>query len=226
LRDIYRGVEVVRPIWEFIDRANSTESKSPLYQAFLADRFSEAISVRPMAWGAHFCPSGTEFLKSMRRATAGKRISSGDWFRPGQDAAMQEEIEQVLPSQSAFLQEARLNRALARSVKLAGGLRYAGYIQPDGKPHLIAEASIADALWGLGGFAPEQKAAKLFSVQSGGPDGPDFQVEAEAAPFSPLFYLRSDRSKIFEAAQEEAAIRNDSWGSIQVSELFKDLQSK
>jgi len=166
--DMIRNTKVVISAWEMLDRANGAGVQCPVYQAFVAHHMGRMTSIRPLAWGGHFCPSGMEFLNGIRKASSGRSFRSGDWLRPAQDETLLKKIREVLPEKSYFLQEARMNRSLAMAANVAGGLQYAGFIGPDGTAVARTPAAGADSLWGMAGGAGQQKAAKLFQAKDAG----------------------------------------------------------
>lgn len=226
LDGFYKDGKPILSFWEVLDRATAAGAESPLYLGFVAQQFSLINDTRPYAWGAHFTPSGAEFLRQVRTATGGASIRSGSWLSPGDDEEIAAQLTPIFSEPSVFLKEAMLNRSLARSAKAAGTVVYAGYVGMDGKPVITRSTPLADALWGLSGNPPEQTASLLFKLAPKDETGAQYEAVGSAQPFSPLFYFPGDRKKMFEAAEREVAPSPDVLKRLQLPPLFHDIASQ
>lgn len=218
--DLLNNIQVKLSIWELLDRLNGAGIQSPMFEAFVAQNLKKTVAVRPFAWGGHFSPSGSAFLENLVQATDGRSIKSGDWFRADQPSDTIKKIESLLTQKTQFKQEALMNQFLARSLKRVGGLKYAGFVGPDGKPIVSNKVTLPDTLWGMAGAAPDQKASLLFSLQSSEGTSFEFVANAKAAAYTPLFYFPGDRKQILKQAREAASVSDEDVKALKLSPLF------
>lgn len=223
LDGFYKDGKPAISFWEVLDRATSAGADSPLYLGFVAQQFSSINDARPFAWGAHFTPSGNEFLRQVRTATGGASIRSGSWLAPGGDQELADQLKPLFAQPSSFFKEAQLNRLLARSTKAAGTLEYAGFVGIDGQPVITRATPLTDALWGLTGNPPEQTASLLFKLAPKGETGATYEAVVAAPPFSPIFYFPGDRKKIFATAEQDVLPTPELLKQLQLPPLFRDV---
>ena len=150
----------------------------------------ELAAHRPYEWGLHWT-SAREHARRLADAAA-PALGSGDWMTPSRQNDLGRAMAEFYSGIKgiSYAKQAAVFSQLVEKV-YASGLPYAGYVKPEGQPHLVAEGIDAPELWGFTKDKPQP--ALLFRRA---PGGGDFQKVAEPLALTPLFFCKLDRQAV------------------------------
>jgi hypothetical protein len=202
------------PAWQLVDRATSTKKTDPVYFAYVVQSVQDMVKFRPREWGAHFAPSFAKLAARVEELMAGDRVHAGAWINSPE---IRQKLAQLDLSPTNIKAEAVLNKSLAETCK-SKPLQYAGFVDPDGKPVVLASVDSLE-LWGLSGTPKDHKAA-LIATRGG--DSNDWQMNGKPIPFTPLFFYAGDRRAALSAAAKKAGINDLAKAGVVIPPLFAE----
>lgn len=191
-------------ILTILDRLRADKSINPLFKTYMQQRLLELKDIRPYEWGAQWAPAVALHQKRLSQMEVSE-LSSGDWMVPRRIAQHQKRLADFYQETQmiSYMNQAKFFQRLIQSTHSAG-LRYGGFIAPDGRLVLTTEAKSASELAGLA--KDSLKPALLYSAnrkQEG------IRLVADPCPFTPLFYFPVDRAKILQECSSSAGVKQD-----------------
>jgi hypothetical protein len=153
----------------------------------------------------------TTFLADHRKLSQIEGVTmlkSGDWMVPVQRRKFEASIASFFADAGqSYLLEATKRRNLLRVAALAG-LRFAGFIEADGRLHVNQSGWVESELWAL---SKEGDTALMISTTStsAAAEGGSVLMVPQAMPLSPVYAIPLDRKKLvqkYHAALNAAGI--------------------
>ncbi len=183
------------------DRVRSA-TNCPLFRAYLLLRIGEIADLRPTLWGLPWAPAFEVHRSRIKKIVQGD-LESGDWMVPEKNerlgAVLDRYFQEIQPV--SYLKQAQFFQHLTEATIMAG-MAFAGHVAPDTQvPHLLSPDTESD-LWGLD--ATNLASARLYHWS---PAGQTYRAVAEAAPFSPLYALKSSGDLLLQAAEQSAYVK-------------------
>jgi DNA-binding transcriptional MerR regulator len=186
---------------QLLERMTQSESKDPIYEAFVIQQLLSMTSSRPYAWGLQYSPGATSLMHDVDeliRINCGN-LTQGSWMTPAAQK-LAPQLKVLLDKPYHFNGEAELNKLLAEQIVNADVFCYAGYVGADGKAHLSPDLTIAPHdLYGITGAPDARKAACIFRSQKGS-QSPDYEEVAKPIVFTPLYGLKNGRQNMLDSA--------------------------
>jgi len=210
LKDVVSdSMEVKVSILQLLDRLTKSESKDPVYEAFVIQQLLLMKKARPFAWGTQYSPSAENFMREVDqtvRVNCGT-LPTGAWLAPYYEK-LADQLKPLLNKAPLFNGEAELNKMLAEQLVGQDALRYAGYVSEDGKPCLSPDIPIPTSdLFGLSGTPDARRVACVFRI-SRGTDNPVYTREAKPVPLTPLYQLQKGKENLLESGIKELRLDN------------------
>jgi hypothetical protein len=188
------GARWARPALEVMQGLLRAPSSSPTARAILLQQLSALVALRPYEWGAHFSPTYRQDLETLRNLCGGRRLGTFEWMLPATTDKLGPKLAEFFQQISSheYFNEARRVRDAALALRDAG-VRYAGFVDQEGKVRLVQDARAASELWSF-----DEKQPRLLRVSPGEANaGLGTQLE-KCAPFTPLFHVPLDRAELLE----------------------------
>jgi hypothetical protein len=171
-----------QPLLGVLDAIKDSTNGSPLFRAYLFLRVMDVMEFQPDAWGLSFCPAARAHREQIEGIVG--ELNSGDWFVPAKAAASSKKLEEFFASVRgiSYAKQAAGLLTLAQAVT-RNGLKYAGFVGLDGKPHFI-DGSMAGEVYGYSAAskAPVLLAAKMVAGEA---------LREPALALSPLYATAS-----------------------------------
>jgi hypothetical protein len=149
------GSRYERSLLQVFDRIVRHETKNYLLKAYLMQQIGEIFQMRPVDWGGAFCASLKKDLARLSQIGEGVSFTSRDWMQESKHLrytnALKDFFQQIGNRRYEF--EARIHRQLA-SRAVEAGIRYAGFIDGEGKTHFSGGEKDPKFLWV---FMPEKR---------------------------------------------------------------------
>ena len=188
-----------RPVLAALDSVLAGQA-DPLFKGYVHSRLMELAAHRPYEWGLHWT-SAREHARLLAEAAA-PALSSGDWMTPSRQNDLGRALAEFYSGIKgvSYAKQAAVCSQLVEKV-YASGVLYAGYVKPEGKPHLVAEGIDAPELWG---FTKDKPQPVLLFRRA--PGGGEFQKLAEPLALTPLFFCKLDRRAVLAEACKAADI--------------------
>jgi len=172
----------------------------PLFKGYIHSRLMELAGQRPYEWGLQWTTARAD-ARRLADAVA-PALGSGDWMMPSRQNDLGRTLAEYYSAIKgvSYAKQAAVFSQLVEKV-YAAGLPYAGYVKPEGNPHLVADGLDAAELWG---FSKDNLQPTLLFRRAQG--GADFQKVAEPIELTPLFFCKLDRQKTLAEACKSADI--------------------
>ena len=193
------GDKFRRPLLQLLDELREGEKISPLFKAYVHWRLLEIEAIRPAEWGARVAPS-IESDRVGLKDLGITELRSGDWMIPVRIQKWEAKLAGFYNRTRSvgYTKQARFFERLLSEAH-AAGMKFAGYVDADGKPILTSEGSRSQQLWGLSEAG--QQLTLLWSSKTS--EGPSL---VKPQPLSPLFFCGRQTSEILKATSEKAQI--------------------
>jgi hypothetical protein len=188
------GEHFERPLLRVFDDLVHEKSASPLFKAFLMQQLAALLRERPVAWGLQHCPRLSRDLQRLGEICGGETLRGMDWLLERKRAQFSAKLAPFfgeLQSRS-YLADARMHREILGAV-LKAGIQFGGFIDGDGKAHILGEAAASGALWAL-------------SPAGGGLARCDRDA-ANCARYSPVFYVPLDRQALLTESARKLGVK-------------------
>ena len=181
---------------EVLTQLAKSQTGSPLARGILMQQLGALTALRPFEWGRHYSPSLNADLARLESICQDRRLNTYEWMLPSTVARLEAKFSAFFSDIKGhdYFVEARRYRDLMTSVRDAG-VRFAGYIDPDGKAHILPEAQSATELW-----CSVSKDMKLLKVVPGAANSGLADQGKACPPYSPLIYVPLDRSALLKQA--------------------------
>ncbi len=197
------GAQFERPILAVFDDLVRDKSADALSKAYLMQQLGLAMKVRTYAWGLEYCNSLRDDLAELARICEGATLHSHDWMIERKRTQYGAKLTAFFAGlqNRRYLAEARVSRDIVRNI-LRAGLRFGGFVDSTGQPHLLGEAKSMKALWVL---TPDGQRLTRYMAAVDGSQRPKTDA---IAWLSPIVYVPLDRDALL-----ADAIRKMSGGS-------------
>jgi hypothetical protein len=210
------GDKFNQPLLPMLDMLRAANSVSVLFKAYIQWRLLEIVAIRPQAWAARTVPA----IESDRAALGEIGVAdlhSGDWMVPSRTQRFESKLSDFYrrTRDVSYAKQAQFFDRLLLNAHTAG-LKYAGYVDDDGTPMVIAEGSRAPSLWGL--TEDGQKPTLLWRNRGASTGALPL---ATPQPFTPLFYCGREPDELLKTAGEESQL--DYGDSFRTFNEFKQL---
>lgn len=184
------GEKFERPLFRVFDELVRDKTANPVFKAFMMQQLGRLLRERPAAWGLQFCPRLARDLQRLDELCGGEAIRSMDWLLDRKRAQLSGKLGPFMIElmTRSYFADARLHREIVRAV-IKAGAQFGGFIDGEGRPHLLGEATASGALWAL-------------SATGSGVARCDREASA-CAKFSPVFFVPLSRQTLLsESAQK------------------------
>lgn len=189
---------------EVLTQLVKSPTGSPTARAILMQQLGALTALRPYEWGRHYSPSLNADLAKLETICQGRRLNTYEWMLPSTVSRLEAKLStffQEIKDHDYFV-EARRYRDVLIAVRDAG-IKFAGYVDREGKAHVVSEATSAGELWYPGVSGKEMT---LLKVTPGAPNfGLGEQTKA-CPPQVPLIFIPLDRAALL----KQGTVRSES----------------
>lgn len=197
------GEKYLQSILKVFDTLASQKDANALYRLFVFQRLKEFTMVRPYAWGLQFCTPLKADFEAVEKILAEMPVRSGDWMVPRRNQLAATRVKSFIANLNSrnYLKQAQLHHALVNAIR-SEKLRFGGFLDLDGRVHLLGEASGQNEVWAVG-----ENGEPVLLVKK-----EDQFTTNGAVPFSPVFFVPGDRLKLLSDTAKKIGISIDNPG--------------
>jgi hypothetical protein len=186
------GSKYERSLFRIFDLIVSRPSKSPILKAYLMLTLKDLYFLRPDEWGGAFCKSLKNDLKRLEELCSSSPIGNQDWLNHRKSLDYENKLTAYFSGLKghSYYAEAQVYREIVQKA-LEAGIHYGGFMDCDGKSHLLGSAKNQDVLWL---YSVTRKRLVKFPREASPPTG----------GFSPVFVIPVDLETLARQAQQKA----------------------
>ena len=197
------GSKFEKPLLGVFNDLVNNKTAPPLFKAYIMQSLALVLNIRPYDWGLEYSASLRKDLADFNKLCDGVLFRSQDWLLEWKKDKFGRKFAAFFASldHRDYLTEARIHREVVRGV-IKAGLQFGGFVDCEGKPHLLGEARGAKILWSL---AEDTRSLVRYVP----PDETQGSAKINLVGFSPIFFVPLDRDAFLAEVFRRFAVKPD-----------------